>query len=245
MITRDENVAARSRSPWFVALGMVTVIFIISALMLLYYLTPGGGDLFREHISPTASSKPVQLTVSHVPFAIPSNFIAYASVRKGGERKKVEMFARLPGLDGWSGWQEESFTDNLPDSPILHFSLEADPYVLSEGARLKRVYGDYVENLTGVPAKFGLSKLTFRKDSGYLGRDMFVGKNDTGPVVLICERRSREVPSPNCLRQEYVAPDVSLRYRFKRSKLKHWKGIAGKMDALIASFRKAATTRAS
>jgi hypothetical protein len=233
----DDDETVRKRSAWLLPLGIFTVTFILSAMILLLYLAPSAPSLFEEQVTPTSRGDAVRLTVRGHRFNIPANYLQYASARQGGEHHELELFALLPGMSGWSNWNADSFTSNAPDSAVIYMTIRAERVGLSEADRLKRVYLGYVTDTHGTPGPYGLTQFSFRADSGYEDEDLFVGQTEKGPVVLRCVHLSREVPSPNCLRDTLIARDVSLTSRFKRTQLDHWREIADGVDRLIASFQ--------
>lgn len=237
MTYTDENGEVFRKLPaWILPVGVMGAVFVISAVFLLYYLAPGGGDLFREQIAPTSSSETVTLTLGGQKFAIPANYLEYASTRKGGAVREIALFARLPKMAGWSHWQAEDFNDNGPNSHIIYLTLRPDPNRLSEAERLKRVYSDYIKG-GAKPGPHGLAQYDFRDGTAYRNEDFFVGQTDTGPVILRCDRQSNAVPSPNCLREQWLPGHIALSYRFKRAYLWHWRQITKNIDTLVTGFR--------
>jgi hypothetical protein len=233
----DETV--RRRSGWLIPLCIFGVTFVLSAVLLVYYLAPRGDALFNEQATPVSRNDIVTLSVGGKPFHIPANYLIYESARRGGEHPKIVFFALLPDLDGWSNWAADSFESDAPDSRVVYYTLHTDRQGLKETDRLARVLLDYVVDRHGRPGPFGLTQYEFRTDTGYRGDDLLVGQTEAGPVVLRCVKPAPEVPSPNCLREELVAPNLSLSVRFKRSYLENWHDIAVRTDKLIAKFREA------
>lgn len=233
----DETV--RRRSGWVLPLSVFGVTFVLSAVLLLYYLAPRGDSLFNEQASPTSRSDLVALTVGSQAFRIPANYLIYDSARTGGRRGEIALFALLPDLSGWSNWAADSFASNAEDSDVVYFTLKAKPS-LSEADKLKRVWPDYFADPRGSEGPYGLHRYTFRKDTGYRSEELFVGTTEAGPVVLRCVQQSPRVPSPSCLRETMLAPGVTLSLRFKRAHLGSWREIIIKADRLMASFRKPA-----
>lgn len=232
----DGEEVFRKRSAWILPLGVMVTVFVLAAAMLLYYLAPGGADLFREPIAPTSGTTDVELILAGKHLRIPENYLEYASTRKGGTVRKIDFFARAPRMTGWSNWRSEDFTDNSPDSPIVFLTLREDSNRLSEAERLKRVYGDYLIPNSAHPGPFGLTQYGVKADTGYRGDDFYVGEGSNGPIVLRCNRQSAAVPSPNCLREELVAGKLALTYRFKRTQLAHWRHITEDIDTLVNGF---------
>ena len=234
----DETV--RRRSGWLIPLSLFAVTFVLSAVMLLYYLAPRGDSLFNEQSAPTSRSDVIALSVNGRRFRIPANYLIYDSARTGGERPEIAVFALMPDLSGRSNWAADEFAGNTADSRVVYLTVHKDKLGLKEADKLARVYNDYLADRRGIEGPYGLRQYAFRQDTGYRGEDLFVGQTSTGPVVLRCVKLSPEVPSPSCLRETLLAPGVSLAMRFKRSHLAEWRDLTAATDKLIASFRKPA-----
>jgi hypothetical protein len=233
----DSDDTVRKRSGWLIPLGVLAVTVALSALFLLYYLAPTAPPLFTEQVSPPSDSDVTEIQVGGRTFWIPGNHLQFESARRGGRKREVALFAMLPDLTGWSNWNAGAFAENGPNSRIVFLTIREQAN-LSEADRLKRIYMDYVVDPKGVPGPYELTRYTFRPDSGYRAEDLFVGRTPRGPVVLRCVRFAPEVPSPSCLRDMPLGKGVGLSYRFKRSKLNHWREIADNVETLVASFEK-------
>lgn len=232
----DVDDTVRKRSGWLIPLGVLAVTMALSALFLLYYLAPTAPPLFAEPVSPTSSTEIAALEVGGLKFWIPGNYLQFESARRGGRKREVALFAMLPDLSGWSNWNAGEFTEGGPNSRIVRMTIREQAN-LSEADRLKRIYMDYIADPKGQPGPFELTKYSFRQDSGYSG-DLFVGRSQTGPVVMRCERAGPNVPSPTCLRDMPLGKGAGISYRFKRSKLSHWREIRDGVDALLTTFQK-------
>ncbi|HWA90889.1 MAG TPA: hypothetical protein VG889_12690 [Rhizomicrobium sp.] len=229
----------RRRSGWLIPLGVVLVITILSALFLLYYLAPTAPPLFSEQVSPTSDTDLAAIEIGGKKFWIPENYLQFDSARRGGRRRDVALFAMLPDLTGWSNWNAGAFAENGPNSRIVYLTLREQTNI-SESDRLKRIYMAYVTDPKGSPGPYGLTQYAFRKDSGYSTGDLFVGVTAKGPQVMLCDRLGPGVPSPSCRRDMPLGKGASVSYRFKRSKLNHWKEIGEAVDNLLATFEKPA-----
>jgi hypothetical protein len=234
---RNEDEVIRKRSGWLIPLGVFAVVAALSAVLMMYYLAPGGSELFQEQVAPTSGGDTVAITVRGVVFRVPANYLQYESARRAGARREMALFALLPGLTGWSNWQADAFADNSADSKVVFITIREDRNDLTEGDRLKRVYMNYVKDPRGAPGPFGLRQYGFRFNSGYRDEDLFIGTGTNEQVVMRCVRQSDEVPNPSCLRDTMIAGDVALSYRFKRTHLADWRNIADRVDALQAEFR--------
>jgi hypothetical protein len=233
----DTDGTIRRRSGWLLPLGVFLVTAALSALVLIFYLLPSAPSFSTEQVSPTSKADLIALRVHGLKLWIPANYLQFDSARQGGARKDLALFALLPDMAGWSNWESSTFTENAPDSPVIYLLIREDKLNLTEADRLARIYMAYVTDPKGKPGPFGLTQYSFREDSGYRREDLFVGQTATGPVVLRCVRLSPEVPSPSCLRDEPVAHQVSLSYRFKREHLARWREIGDSVERLLATFK--------
>jgi hypothetical protein len=226
----------KQRSGWLVPLAVFFVTACLSALVLAYYFAPTPSQLTQELPAPTDATRPVTLTVGTVHFRTPANYIVRASARLGGDLPAVDMIAMLPNFEGYTLGTARDFTGNEPDSGVVYFSLANTHTALPEQERIDRIYMHQVEDASGAPGPYALRQYAFRADSGYRTEDLFVGAGDAGPVVLICNKLTRDTISPNCLRDLPLANGLTLSYRFKRGHLADWKKIDTGLRALIDRF---------
>ena len=191
----------KEHSGWWAPVAVIVVIALLSLFVLLYYFAPNPVSFIEERPSPSARIETVQATVGGLTLHIPANYLVFASARKGGARREIDVAAKLPDFHGYSELERNIFGTNGPTSPIVRIKIRGEPFEVPEMARLNRVYLDEVIDPRGTPAADGLKHYDFRDDSGYRGEDLFVGQEGNGTVVMRCERPSADVPSPNCLRR--------------------------------------------
>ena len=233
----DTDGTIRKRSGWVIPLGVFLVTFVLSCLILLYYLAPTAPSFLEEQVSPTQRTELIALRVHGLKLWIPANYLQYESSRRDGARKDVSLFALLPGAAGWSNRRAGAFSGNAADSAVIYMLIRDERLNLTEADRLARIYLAYVTDPKGKPGPFGLTQFTFRDDTGYRNEDLFVGSTPSGPVLLRCVRFSPTVPSPGCMRDTPIAHNVALSYRFKRTHLAQWREIGKVIGALVARFK--------
>jgi hypothetical protein len=228
----DQKDDVHQHSGWLIPAALVFVIMLLSGLFLGWYLRPGP----PVGAAPTQQSAPVSVTVRGSRFLIPANYIQNAGARAGGEQDSVSLAALFPSWRGYSDSDARLFAGNAPDSPVVRLSLRGDDNPLDAGARLTRIYRPYVSDAKGTPDAFGLTRYDFTRDSGYARDELFAGQNSK--ELVLCERASAELPSPNCLAPGLpLDKGVTLSYRFKRSYLSRWREVSDGADSLIARFR--------
>lgn len=222
-------------SGWLIPAGFFLVILLLSGLFLGWYLRPGP----KAPAAPTGRSTMVQVSVRGTAFTIPANYMESSAARAGGELDSLVLSVLFPSWRGYSDGDARLFTGNAPDSPVIRLSLRGDPNNLDEEARLQRIYMPYIANRKGAAGPFGLTQYRFARDSGYERNDLFAGQGGKGLVLLLCERVSAELPSPNCLAIDRpLATNLSFSYRFKRAYLARWQELSAGVDVLITKFRK-------
>ncbi len=238
MASSSETV--RQRSGWILPIAVFVTTAALSVLFLLFYLAPEPSSFIEERPTPTDRSDPVAIQVGSLKFIVPANYVRFRSVRAGGTFKDASLYATLPDFEGYSAGEAQTFAGNAADSPVIYMLLREEKLNLSEADRLKRIYQSYAANPQGAPGPFGLTQYTFRDDSGYRGQDLFVGHVGADPVVMLCDRLSQNVESPNCLRDVRLGKTVALSYRFKRAQLARWQDIAVGTEKLIQGFKQRA-----
>lgn len=226
----------RERSGWMLPIAIVAAIGLLSAFFLLYYLAPNPRSFIEEHEMPSSRTDRVHLSIGGLALDIPANYLRYASARRGGSRREIALFAKLPELSGYSAHDARLFDEDGAHSPIVRMLIRADPYGVPETARLNRIYLTEVTDARGGPAPFGLVKYVFRDDSGYRGEDLFVGRLDRQTVVMRCTRATPDISDPSCQRESPLPRGAALTYRFTRSRLGEWREIAQGVQKLVANF---------
>jgi hypothetical protein len=222
-------------SGWLIPLGIGFLILALCGLFLAWYLRPGP----RPHAAPTSQPTPVRLSLRGLTLVVPANYIENAAARRGGTQDGVALTAIFPGMEGYSAARANVFRSNAPDSPVIHILLRADPGALAAHTRLDRIYRPYIETPGGTPGPFGLTRYTFRSDSGYARNDLYAGTGSEGLLLFLCQRASPDLPSPNCIAIDRpLGPDLGFSYRFKRAYLGRWRDVAMAVDGLIARFAK-------
>jgi hypothetical protein len=140
-------------------------------------------------------------------------------------------------MQGYSAADAAQFSGNAADSPLLHMLIRADTNGLDPASRLARIYMPYIVGPRGEAGPFGLTRYTFRADSGYGKDDLFTGAGNP-MLLLLCERPAQDLPSPNCLAIDRpIARNINLSYRFKRAQLAHWQQIGDGVSKLVTQFR--------
>ena len=227
---------AKQRSGWFAPAIAFFVTACLSAVVFAYYFAPGPPGLGEELPEPTDATRPVSLAVGSTRFRIPANYVLLTSARRGGALREVALAAMLPRLDGYSLASAKDFAGHAPDSPIVTLKIRSGSAPLSEAERLDRIYRLQVEDPQGERQADGLTRFSFRQESGYRGQELFTGAIDGQPIVILCDRLAADTPAPNCLRDVPFGNGLGLSYRFKRAHLAHWREIDCAVRGLVNGF---------
>ncbi len=235
MGSKGDSEEIHRHSGWLIPAGFLLTIVALSGLFLGWYLRPGP----KAPAAPTGRSTMVQVTVRGTLFTIPANYMESSAARTGGEMDSLALWALFPSWRGYSEEDARLFTGNAPDSPVIRLSLRGDTSDLDQKARLERIYMPYMVDRKGAAGPFGLTQYNFEKNSGYERNDLFVGQSGKVLVLLLCERESADLPSPNCLAiDQTLAKNLSFSYRFKRAYLARWQEFSAGAETLIAKFKK-------
>ena len=224
-------------SGWWAPLAVAAAVVLLSLFVLVYYFVPNPVSLIEERPSPSARVDRVFVRVGGQAFIIAANYLVFASARKGGARREIDIAASLPDFRGYSDAERFLFGASGSTSPIVHIKIREEPYAVEEAARLARVYLAQVVDPRGTQGPFALTQYQFRDDSGYRGENLFVGRDAGALVTMLCEKLAVDVPSPNCLRDYPLGSGAALSYRFKRARLSKWRDIARGVNRLVASFQ--------
>jgi hypothetical protein len=220
------------RSSWLIPF----TVFLGSACasVLAYYFAPRTSRTVQEQAAPTDSTRSIAFAIGDVPLRIPANYIPLPSARRGGSVKELDLVAILPDLRGYTLNEAQDFTAN--GVRVVAITLKADATILPEKEQLEQLYGTQIEDLKGLQGPFGLKQYAFREDSADRDKDLFIGKTENGPVVLLCAKVGPGNYSPECSREMPLMGDISLSYGFKREQLSQWRTIDTEMRWLTAAF---------
>src|SRR2546421_347989 len=151
----------KERSGWWAPVAVVVVVVLFSIFVLLYYLAPNPVSFIEERPSLSARIEKVQVTVGDLELRIPANYVVFASARKGGVRREIDIAARLPAFEGYTDPERGVFSANGPTSPIVRVKVREEPFAVPEGVRLARIYLGEVVDPRGQSAAYGLRRYEF------------------------------------------------------------------------------------
>ncbi|MFN4355029.1 hypothetical protein [Parvibaculum sp.] len=233
--TDDELV--HERPAWMIPLLVFAGVLIFSGIFLYYYFGPTPGELLGRDARASSASSEIEAIIADQRFVIPENYTRYPAQRGGGRMNMIDMHALLPGLLPYSPDQQESFADNSIRSNVIYFSLSQRDAALNSSRRLKDIYSKYLASAEPEEGPDGLQLFRFRDNTGYANQDLLVGKDaEERILLLICDRRSAQIESPNCYRSLLLGPRLEMSYRYKRHHLDSWRMIDRNISALVDRF---------
>lgn len=219
--------------PVLVLAGVLT----LSGIFLYYYFGPTPGELLGLDPRASAGSGEVDTIIGETRFLVPENYTRYPSQRGGGRMKTIDMHALLPDMQPFAAELAESFVDNSARADVIYFSLNESAAPLSSSRRLKDIYAKYFQAAEPESGPEGLQLFRFRDNSGYANQDLLVGKDrESRILLLICDRQTPLIESPNCSRSLLLGPGLELSYRYKRHHLDDWQMIDQAVVTLIDGF---------
>lgn len=225
------------RPAWIIPALVIAAVLCFSTFFLYYYFGPTPNEILGLDPRASADSRKIETVVAGTHFMIPENYTRYPAQRGGGVHTRIDMHALLPGFDPFSMARQSSFSDNGPNSQVIYFSLRETSTPLPADRRLKDIYSKYLVSPTPERDPADLDRFHFRDNSGYRNQDLLVGTDANGHMILlICEKTTPEVDSPNCSRSMLLTPTLELVYRYKRSQLPQWREIDKTVELLINSF---------
>ncbi|MDO8839599.1 MAG: hypothetical protein Q7V31_11785 [Parvibaculum sp.] len=235
--SQSDDEYVRERPAWIIPALILIGVLTFSGAFLYYYFGPTPSEILGLDPRASSADRKIDTIIADRRFLIPENYTRYPSQRGGGRRTNVDMHALLPRLTPYEADLQERFIDNSADSDVIYFTLAETATPLSSARRLKEIYSKYLAAPEPEQDRAGLQRFTFRDDSGYANQDLLVGTDDEGRMVLLlCDRPSRLVDSPNCARSLLWGPRLELSYRYKRSHLGDWREIDGTVMKLVGEF---------
>jgi hypothetical protein len=234
---RSDDELVRERPAWIIPLLVLVGVLIFSGAFLYYYFGPTPAEILGQDPRASAAEAKIEVIVGNTRFLIPEHYTRYPSQRAGGRQQAMDMHALLPDLAPWSPDRQDEFSDNSVRSEVIYFSLREKATPLNSARRFKTIYSKYLAAGEPQPGPDGLELYSFNEKSGYAGQDILVGKDSEDRMtLLLCDRRSALVESPNCSRSLLLGPNLELDYRYKREHLDDWRAIDDAVTSLVRNM---------
>lgn len=216
------NAARRPRSN--IPLVLTACVIGVGAIALIAYL-------LRPTWHEGAPNDPERLPISigSALFNVPSSAIRMRMQRRAGPQDRIDLAFDYPSLTPPAP-RAPVTSDTVEHAPAaanrIFLSISTDSDVITPHERARTIYPRYVE--PQADTEDGLTGQAFRDDSPYRGEDLFT--SDAPALVVRC---TRDAMTPGmCLSQRRVE-GASVTFRFARSYLADWRGVAQAMDTLL------------
>ncbi|MGO4715209.1 hypothetical protein [Bradyrhizobium sp. 2TAF24] len=175
------------------------------------------------------------ISVGSTIFNVPTDSVRMKVQRHTGPQDRVDLSFAYPSLT--PGEQPRHVTaDTVETAPqtieVLFLSVAAHNDALSPEERERTIYPRYLA-AGAARGNDGLSTQPFRDNSPYANEDLFVAAS---PRLVARCTRDGETPGM-CLSERRIG-GADLTFRFPRSWLADWRGVATAMDRLVAQIHK-------
>lgn len=167
--------------------------------------------------------------------AVPSNMIRFASERRSGEARKLDIYLSWPDLNGYSDEERGLFNHAGPDHRVIFATFEPRSMPRDMTHRLTPLYRLLIEE-PGEPVEGGLVAHRFVEQSGY-GDEMLIvdPTRFRTPFVARClSGLEADAALAPCERDIDIGSGLSMRYRFPRALLAEWRALDASMQAFAA-----------
>ncbi|MBW7962962.1 hypothetical protein [Bradyrhizobium sp. BR 10261] len=223
------KMSAKARARTHLVPLALTGAFAASAVGLVAYLlwptwSTGGTD---------APDK-LPVSVGGTLFNLPVSAIRMKIQRHSGPQERIDLDFLYPSLEAPSGpTHVTADTVDTAMQPIdrIFLSIAAHHDALSPEQRTTTIYPRYLEQAATVPDD-GLTMRSFRGDTSYGGEDLY---SASSPALTA--RCMRDAATPGMCLSERRVDGADLTFRFPRSWLSQWRGVAEAMDKLTAQLR--------
>jgi hypothetical protein len=230
-----------SHGPFMGPLMLPFAVLAASALLAFLYI---GYVLWPRWPGPPIgrNTPPLPIAVAGVTFNVPPAAIRVPLQRRPGAQERIDLAFMWPSLE-----PPDPDAKPLPPAPgtapmptqaldRIFVTIAGAGDTLDPAERVVNIYPRYAE-AEAAPGPGGLAVLAFRADTPYQGEDLIY--DATAPGFLVRCSRSGAGPTPGtCLYERRIeAADIVV--RFPRDWLDDWRGVAAKIDQLIAGLRPA------
>ncbi|KRQ15716.1 hypothetical protein [Bradyrhizobium manausense] len=225
----NAKMSAKARARTHLVPLALTGVFAASAIGLVAYLlwptwSTGGTD---------APDK-LPVSVGGTLFNLPISAIRMKIQRHSGPQERIDLDFLYPSLEAPSGpTHVTADTVDTAMQPIdrIFLSIAAHHDALSPEQRTTTIYPRYLDPSARLPDD-GLTMRSFRSDTPYDGEDLY----SAGSPALTA-RCMRDAATPGMCLSERRVGGADLTFRFPRSWLSQWRGVAEAMDRLTAQLR--------
>jgi hypothetical protein len=199
-----------------------------------------GYVLWPRWPTPRLDAPALPITVAGVAFNLPPAAIRVPAQRRPGAQERVDLAFLWPSLEPPDPNAKPPAPGPAPETSQafarVFMTIASGGDTLAPADRVLTIYPRYTAT-EAAPGPGGLTVVAFRDGTPYQGEDLIY--DDPAPSFFVRCTRNRAGPVPGiCLYERRIdAADVVV--RFPRDWLRDWRMVAGNLDRLIASLRRA------
>lgn len=211
----------------------------VVALILLSVVVNIAGHLFGPVIARGGHSDSTQMheiIIGNNVLSIPANMIRFSQQRRDGVTTRLDLYARWPGLTGYTERDSAIFNLLTAKRQLIFMSIEQRTMSRDMSGRYLPIYAALIEP-EGKAAPGNLTVHQFLEDSGYEGEELVLSDPDSGnpKFVARCLADSAAESLNSCERDIQLGRDLQILYRFPRSMLGDW----ASLDKAVVDFANA------
>jgi len=211
----------------------------VVALFLLSVAVNIGGRLLGPLIARgghSDSTQTYEIIIGNNVLSVPANMIRFSNQRRDGVTARLDLYARWPGLTGYTERDRAIFNLLTPKRHLIFLSIEQRTMSRDMSGRYLPIYAELIER-EGETAPGNLTVHRFLEDSGYKGEELVLSDPSSGrpEFVARCLADSTAESFNSCERDVQFGRDLQILYRFPRSMLGDWKSL----DKAVIDFANA------
>lgn len=218
---------------FFLAAFLLIVLPLVGTLY--YYFGPSLKSFTQPQERQSVSIKVINLRVGKTWFRVPSNFLRFRHLHRGGDVKQLALYVRWPQMTGFDLPNKGAFNNRETSSPIVYISITAPERVWSAQKRLDDIYPVYFDGKAR-KGPYGLSTRRFKPASGYKDDDLFYSREKKGLYLIHCKKITSPLTPPDCYRDIVLSGNTLVQYRFRRSLLGDWQELDRDILNLVGRF---------
>ncbi len=182
-------------------------------------------------------SDPLRLPISvgSTIFNVPTESVRMKVQRHTGAQDRVDLSFAYPSLDAGAPIKRvnaETVEESEPSIDVIFLSIAAHGEALAPDERARTIYPRYLAAGTA-RTDDGLTTQAFRDNSPYANEDLYVAASPQ--LVARC---THDGETPGMCLSERRLDGADLTFRFPRSWLSDWRGVATAMDRIVAQIYK-------
>lgn len=225
----------------------IIVIFVITVIAgiigaLIYFFGPTWSDVAGDTVSPSSSTRIINLEVSGTLLAIPAHYTRYGRDRTSRMPDNVELHALLPNLTGYSDSAKASFEFSSDQSDLLLITIGPIEHKMPPNRLINEVYRPLLikkGRASTLDTKIGLKRSAFAEGTIYASATFYettlrVDDTQKSPFY-ICSIRA--TGGEWCTGRLRIGNSAQAIYRFSRKHLENWEQINQRLAQKLSQFR--------